>query len=56
MITVSDTTPLHYLILIRKETILPALFGEIIIPEAVASEMLHSRFGIGSARRPHGLK
>jgi predicted nucleic acid-binding protein len=43
MITVSDTTPLHYLILVRKETILPALFGKIIIPEAVASEMLHPR-------------
>ena len=41
MITVSDTTPVHYLILIQKETILPALFGEIIIPDAVAIEMRH---------------
>ena len=42
MITVSDTTPVHYLILIHKETILPALFGEIIIPDAVAIEMRHA--------------
>ena len=42
MITVSDTTPVHYLILIQKETILPALFGEIIIPDAVAVEMRHA--------------
>lgn len=43
MIIISDTTPLHYLILIEKEEILPALFGEIIIPEAVFAEMTHER-------------
>lgn len=42
MIIVSDTTPVHYLILIQKETILSALFGEIVIPEAVADEMRHA--------------
>lgn len=41
MIVVSDTTPLHYLILIEQEELLPALFGEIIIPEAVFEEMQH---------------
>lgn len=41
MIIVSDTTPVHYLILIQREFILPELFGEILIPEAVAREMLH---------------
>lgn len=41
MIIISDTTPTHYLILIQKEAILPALFGEIIIPSAVADEMRH---------------
>lgn len=35
MIIVSDTTPLHYLILIGHTELLPNLFGEIIIPEAV---------------------
>lgn len=43
MIIVSDTTPIHYLILIEKEMILPELFGEIIIPEAVAIEMKHEK-------------
>lgn len=41
MITVSDTSPIHYLILIRQENILPEIFGEIIIPEPVADEMRH---------------
>lgn len=42
MIIISDTTPVHYFILISRETILPALFGEIVIPSAVALEMRHS--------------
>ena len=41
MIVVSDTTPIHYLILIEKESILPALFAEIVIPAAVITEMTH---------------
>lgn len=41
MIVVSDTTPIHYLILIEKESILPALFAEIVIPTAVITEMAH---------------
>jgi predicted nucleic acid-binding protein len=43
VIIVSDTTPLHYLILIRRETILPAIFNEIIIPQSVAKEMAHPK-------------
>ncbi|HQU93611.1 MAG TPA: hypothetical protein PLK77_15010 [Pyrinomonadaceae bacterium] len=41
MIVVSDTTPIHYLILIGKESILPALFAEIVIPTVVITEMTH---------------
>jgi predicted nucleic acid-binding protein len=41
MIVVSDTTPIHYLILIGKESILPQLFGKVIIPDVVISEMSH---------------
>lgn len=41
MIVVSDTTPIHYLILIGKESILPELFSEVIIPDVVLSEMTH---------------
>lgn len=50
MIIVSDTTPLHYLILIEREEILPALFGEIIIPEAVLAEMSHPKTPAAVAR------
>lgn len=43
MIVLSDTTPLHYLILIGHVDILPALFQTVIIPEAVASELVHPK-------------
>ena len=43
MLIVSDTTPLHYLIILDRAEILPHLFGEIIIPEAVLLEMKHER-------------
>ena len=43
MLIVSDTTPLHYLIILDRAEILPHLFGEIVIPEAVVSEMKHER-------------
>jgi predicted nucleic acid-binding protein len=41
MIIISDTTPLHYLILLEKAELLQKLFGIIIIPEAVFREMQH---------------
>ncbi len=43
MIIVSDTTPLHYLILIGKAELLPTLFDKIIIPEGVFLEISHER-------------
>lgn len=43
MIIVSDTTPLHYLILIGEIEILPALAPAIIIPSAVLQELQHER-------------
>lgn len=43
MIIVSDTTPLHYLILIERAELLAELFGSIIIPEAVFAELSHER-------------
>lgn len=42
MIIISDTTPLHYLILLEKADLLEKLFGKIIIPEAVFTEMQHA--------------
>ncbi len=43
MLIVSDTTPLHYLIIINRAELLPELFNEILIPEAVFLEMNHER-------------
>ncbi len=39
MIVISDTSPLNYLVLIEVEQILPALFGEIVLPTAVFEEL-----------------
>ena len=39
MIVVSDTSPLNYLVLIDHQEILPALFGHVLIPEAVWREL-----------------
>ena len=39
MIVVSDTTPLHYLILIDQVHLLPALFGHVVTTPEVVDEM-----------------
>ena len=39
MIVVADTTPLQYLILIQHEHVLPALYGRVVVPPAVISEL-----------------
>ena len=43
MIVVSDTSPLNYLILIDYQDVLPTLFGQIIIPQAVLDELQHEK-------------
>lgn len=43
MIVVSDTSPLNYLILTDYENILPTLFGQITISQAVLNELQHPR-------------
>jgi predicted nucleic acid-binding protein len=43
MIAVSDSSPLHYLILIGYDSLLPALFGQVLIPPAVSAELSHPR-------------
>ena len=43
MIIVSDTTPLRYLIEIEAAEVLGQLFGEVIIPQAVADELQHAK-------------
>jgi len=39
MIVVSNTSPLHYLILIEAEHVLPELYGRVIIPTEVLREL-----------------
>jgi len=39
-VVVSDTTPLHYLILVGRESILEKLYGTVLIPPAVLTELL----------------
>lgn len=41
MIVVSDTTPLHYLVLIDEVHLLPALFGRVVTTPEVIEEMNH---------------
>jgi predicted nucleic acid-binding protein len=41
MIVVADTTPLRYLVVIEREHLLPALYGRVLIPPAVAEELNH---------------
>lgn len=42
MIVVSDASPLNALVRIRCADVLPALFGRVLIPPAVAAELSHS--------------
>jgi len=41
-VVVSDTTPLHYLILVEREFILPKLYGKVIVPPGVLEELSHA--------------
>jgi predicted nucleic acid-binding protein len=40
-VIVSDTSPLHYLILCEAEAVLPRLFQKILIPPTVFAELTH---------------
>lgn len=39
MIVIADTTPLNHLILIDQVSLLRALYGRVIVPQAVFSEL-----------------
>jgi predicted nucleic acid-binding protein len=41
MLVVADSSPLHYLILIEAVEILSRLYQQVLIPDAVASELSH---------------
>ena len=49
-VVVADTTPLNYLIVIDRAEILPALFGEVLIPEAVIEELRHPKAPLAVSR------
>ena len=46
-IIISDASPLHYLVLIAAEEVLPALYGEVLIPQAVAEELWRAQTPAG---------
>lgn len=41
MIAVSDTSPICYLVLIGEVELLPKLFHQVLVPQAVIAELLH---------------
>jgi predicted nucleic acid-binding protein len=43
MRVITDASPLHYFVLIASVSILPELFGRILVPPAVAAELQHPR-------------
>lgn len=43
MIVVADAAPLRYLILIEHADVLPALYGQVIVPPAVLRELSNER-------------
>jgi predicted nucleic acid-binding protein len=43
MIVVADTTPLNYLIQIDEIDLLPAIFGKVLVPQAVFLELQHPK-------------
>ena len=43
MLVVTDTSPLHYLVLIQQDAIRPALYERFAVPPAVLAALQHSR-------------
>jgi predicted nucleic acid-binding protein len=43
VIVVSDTSPIHYLVLIGKADLLHRLFGRVLVPQVVAKELTNAR-------------
>jgi predicted nucleic acid-binding protein len=41
MPAVTDTSPLHYLVMIEHVDLLPALYGQVLVPRAVVEELQH---------------
>jgi predicted nucleic acid-binding protein len=43
MIVVADTSPIHYLVQLGGADLLPALYGRVLLPSAVAEELRHPK-------------
>jgi predicted nucleic acid-binding protein len=43
MIVVADTSPIHYLVQLGEADLLPALYGRVLLPSAVAEELRHPK-------------
>jgi predicted nucleic acid-binding protein len=43
MLVITDTSPLHYLVLIDHPVIFPALFRRVLVPPAVVEELQRPR-------------
>ena len=56
MIVVSDTSPLTALLTVGEADLLPRLFREVIIPEAVLGELLRSHPSLPGWLRVEGVK
>jgi predicted nucleic acid-binding protein len=41
MLVVADTTPINYLVQVEAISVLPSLFGSVLIPPMVEAELLH---------------
>lgn len=39
MIVVADASPLHYLILIEQISVLPTIYGQVMVPSVVCEEL-----------------
>jgi predicted nucleic acid-binding protein len=42
MIVIADASPLRYIVLIQEVHLLPILYGTIVLPPGVLSELTHS--------------
>jgi uncharacterized protein len=56
MIVVSDTSPISALLKIQQENLLPHLFGEVIIPVAVHTELLRTHPALPTWLRLEAVK
>ena len=50
MIVVADSGPVHYLLLVDQIELLRRFYGRVVIPDAVASELIYQRLPAARCR------